>query len=92
VAGVGSEGLMAKIWFFKPGTEQRVEVLYMSDKNKGEERWIIPCQQCGKNFTLRPEHGVSVGADGALSTAHSMNCPACMSWHVIISRGVVTVL
>lgn len=77
------------IWFFKPGTEERVEVLHLTDKAESEERWIVPCQKCGKNFTLRPAHGVTVGPDGALTTEHSMNCPLCGNWHVVMRGGVV---
>lgn len=76
------------IWFFKPGTEERVEVLRLGPPGGAEERWIIECQNCSKNFTIRPEHGPSVGPDGALTTAHSMVCPACNSWHVTMRGGV----
>lgn len=76
------------IWFFKPGTEERVEVLHL--KSAGEERWLIECQNCGKNFTIRPEHGPTVGPDGALSTEHSMVCPVCNDWHVTMRGGVAS--
>jgi hypothetical protein len=75
------------IWFFRPGTEDRVEVLEMI--NEGDSHYGIPCQNCGIHFTLRAEHGVTIGADGAISTVHSFNCPKCMGWHAMFHGGVV---
>jgi hypothetical protein len=80
---------MRDAWFFKPGTEKRVHVEHFASADGSEERWIIPCQNCGKNFTIRPEHGPTIGPDGALSTAQSMTCPLCKKWHVTMRGGVV---
>jgi hypothetical protein len=77
------------IWFFRPGTEERVEVLRLEADGGDPVRWIVPCQACGTNFTLRPDHGVEVGADGAISTEHSFNCPKCGRWHARFAGGVV---
>lgn len=77
-----------KAWFFKPGTEERIEVLHLPHAEPTKERWIIPCQTCGKNFTIRPDHGVTIGPDGALSTEHSVTCPVCGAWQVTMRRGV----
>jgi hypothetical protein len=85
-------------WFFAPGTERRVAVEEVTHRAVGrgdsvelppEERlWVVPCQVCGKNFTLRPEHGITVGPDGALTTDHSFNCPICAKWHTRFDGGV----
>lgn len=77
------------IWHFHEGTEERVEVLFLDDDRPEERRWIIQCGECGTNFTLRPDHGVTVGADGALSAEHSFNCPKCKQWHRHIRGGVI---
>jgi len=82
------------IWFFRPGTEERVEVLELTQGPTGplapaDVRWGILCQACGVYFTLPPDYGVRVGADGAITTTQSLNCPQCLSWHVRFSGGVV---
>lgn len=76
-----------RVWFFRPGTEDRVEVIRM--EREGGTHWGLPCHFCGIYFALRPEHGVSVGKDGAISTVQAFNCPKCGNWHATISGGVV---
>jgi hypothetical protein len=82
------------IWYFRPGTEERVEVLHArQDPAVGDgERWGVECGACGIHFWLRPAHGVTIGPDGALSTGLSCNCPKCNGWHVRFSGGVVQAL
>lgn len=90
-------------WYFAPGTETRVEVFHVTHKAEGGESvplsiehqlWIVPCwnPECRVNFSLRHGHGITVGADGALSTDHSFNCPKCLSIHARIVGGVVQLL
>jgi len=78
------------LWYFEDGSERRREVLHLTGQGTDEERWIINCGACGENFTLRPEHGVSFGPDGAMTTAHSFVCPACKQWHRTARVGALT--
>ncbi len=80
---------MTNIWYFREGTEQRVEVLHMDAADGDPQRWIVNCGACGTNFTLRPDHGVQIGPDGALTAEHSFNCPKCMNWHRHVRGGVI---
>jgi hypothetical protein len=91
------------IWFFEPGTERRVEVERITHRAEGDESvplsleqqlYILPCWNpgCGVNFTLRHEHGVTIGADGAITTDHSFNCPKCGAIHAQFRGGVVQLL
>jgi hypothetical protein len=84
--------MTAPIWFFRPDSEQRVEVQTIDARNGEPVRWIVPCQACGTNFTLRPDHGVVIGQDGAITTEHSFNCPKCDGWHARFAGGVVVPL
>lgn len=74
-------------WYFKPGTEERVEVMVF--RNEGGDHWGIQCPECGIHFTLRPAHGLSLGADGAISAEHSFNCPKCGNYHRHVHGGVI---
>jgi uncharacterized Zn finger protein len=72
------------IWYFKPGTEERQEVVRMRTG-----QLIVRCAKCTALIALGLQHSLQIGPDGALTTEQGFSCPSCGKWSAQIVGGVV---